>query len=149
MNSRRLPFILALAALLILAALGWIVPLLRTTQAAPAPAADAAFKGKLLLVSTINMSTFLLEKAQLQRIGDQTWLMGKGAADGRATGWSKGRTVWVYKEHIVAITEFDDLKEAKKAMESGAGSPYGIIAPVPLEAPSAPPGALPVDKVKE
>jgi hypothetical protein len=124
MKSRRMPFLLACTALLILASLGWIVPLLRTSQAAPAPAAEAAFKGKLLLVSTCNMSTFLLEKAQLQKIGDQTFLMGKGAASGRMASWSKGRTVRVRMEQIVAITEFDDIKEAQKAMESGVGSPY-------------------------
>jgi hypothetical protein len=45
-------------------------------------------------------------------------------------------------EHIVAITEFYDLKEAKKAMESAAGNPFGGYGlPVPIEGPKmAPPG---------
>jgi hypothetical protein len=48
-------------------------------------------------------------------------------------------------EQIVAITEFDDLKEAKKAMESGAGNPFGGLGVpdplvVPDTAPTAPPG---------
>jgi hypothetical protein len=66
-------------------------------------------------------------------------------------GWAKGRTVWLPMENIVTITEFDDLKEAKKAMESGAGNPFGGFGmSVPLEGPkTAPPGVkgeLPPEK---
>jgi hypothetical protein len=140
MNLRCVRFVLALAAILILAALGWLVPLSRISEAAPAPSSDAAFKGKVLLVNTNNMmSTFLLEKAQVQKIGDQSFLVGKGTADGRVGGWYKGRTVRVRMEHIVSITEFDDLKEAKKAFESGGGPSIGIgVYPSPgAVAPSA------------
>jgi hypothetical protein len=146
MNPRRLTFLLALAAVLVIASLSWLLPLSKTSQAAPVPAADTAFKGKVLLVNTSNMSAFLLEKAQFQKLGDQSCLVGKGAAEGRMMGWAKGRTVWLRMEHIVSITEFDDLKEAKKAMESGAGNPIGGYAvPVPIDVPKAtPPGDGPL-----
>lgn len=136
MNPRRLSFLLALTAVLVIASLYWLVPLSRTSQAAPVPAADTAFKGKVLLVTTSSMSTFLLEKAQVHKLGDQSCLVGKGAAEGRVMGWAKGRTMWLRMEHIVAITEFDDLKDAKKALESGAGNPFGGIAmPGPVVVP--------------
>jgi hypothetical protein len=150
--------VLALATLLALSSLGWLVLLSRNTQAAPAPSSDAAFKGKVLLVNTNNMMTsaFLLEKAQVQKIGDHSFLVGKGTADGRLGGWYKDRTVRLHMEHVVSITEFDDLRDVKKAMESGGGGIMSTIsgpaavpvpvevgpagtAPVPVPAPPAPP----------
>src|SRR5579875_1250863 len=127
-NLRRMSVVLALAAILIVAAVGLLVPLTRDTQAAPAPSSDASLKGKVLLVHTSNMMTsaFLLEKTNVQKIGDRSFLVGKGAAEGRMAGWYKERTVRLQMEHIVSITEFDDLKEAQKAMQSGGGSPFGI-----------------------
>jgi hypothetical protein len=145
MKARRLSFLLALTAVLVIASLNWLVPLSRTSQAAPVPAADAAFKGKVLLVNTSTMATFLLEKAQVRKLGDHSYLVGKGAAEGQMMDWAKGRTVWLRMEHIVMFTEFDDLKEAKKAMESGAANPFGGYGmPVPLEGPKTAPSG---DKV--
>jgi hypothetical protein len=104
------------------------------------PAADIGFKGKVLLVNTSNMSAFLLEKANLQKEGIHFYLVGTGVAEGRMMGWTKGRTVRLLMKHIVAITEFDDLKEAKKAMESAAGNPFGGYGlPVPIEGPKTAP----------
>ena len=142
MKTRRLSFLLALAAVLVIASLYWRVPPSRTSQAAPAPAADTAFKGKVLLVNTKTMSAFLLEKAQVRKLGDQSSLVGKGAEEGQMMGWAEGRTVWLPMENIVTITEFVDLKGAKKAMESGAGNPFGGFGmPALLEGPkTAPPG---------
>src|SRR6516164_9538380 len=142
MKTRRLSFLLALAAVLVIASLYWRVPPSRTSQAAPAPAADTAFKGRVVLVNTKTMSAFLLEKAQVQKLGGQPCLAGKGAEEGQMMGWAKGRTVWLPMENIVTITEFDDLKAAKKAMESGGANPFGGYGvPVPLAGPdTAPPG---------
>ncbi len=126
MKTRRLSFLLALTAVLVIASLYWLVPLSRTSQAAPVLAADTAFKGKVLMVNTSIMPAFLLEEAQLQKLGDQSCLVGKGAAQGRMDVWYKGRTVCLRMEYIVAITEFDDIKEAKKAMESGGRNPFGL-----------------------
>ncbi len=138
MSLRCTRLVLALAAILILAALSWLVPLSRITQAAPAPSSDAAFKGKVLLVNTNNMmSAFLLEKAQVQKIGDHSFLAGKGMGEGRMGGWYKDRIVRLQMEHIVSITEFDDLKEARKAVESGGGPSIrvGVYHPTPALTP--------------
>ena len=126
MNRRRMPFLLAFTAVLAIVSLCWLVPLSRTSRAAPAPSAEASFKGKLLLVNTDSMSVFLLETAQMQKVGDRSCLVGKGAADGRMGGWCKGRTVRLPMEHIVSIVEFDDIKDAKKALESGGAMPFGV-----------------------
>jgi hypothetical protein len=155
MNRKRTSLLLALGAVLTLSTLAWHAPLLRTSQAAPAPSGDATFKGKVLLVHTSNMMTtpFLLEKVQVQKIGDRSFLVGKGAADGRLGDWYKGRTARLQLEHIVSIIEFDDLQDAKKALESGGGMPFGgpvpavaveAAGPVPaLPAAPAPPQAVP------
>ena len=42
MNHRRMPLVLAFAAMLVLGSLGWLVSLSKTSQAAPAPSSDAA-----------------------------------------------------------------------------------------------------------
>jgi hypothetical protein len=115
MIRRRLRLIFALAAVSLFATLCWLAPLPKTTQAAPAPSGDTLFKGKVLLVHRSNMmGVFLLEKAQMQKMGDCSWLVGKGAADDSS---AKGRTVWLRMESIVAIIEYDNLKDAKKALE--------------------------------
>jgi hypothetical protein len=146
-----MPLVLAAAVALILASIAWLLPLTRSTQAAPAPSADASFRGKVLLVSLNNMSVYLLEKAQLQKMGDQSCLVGKGAAEGKMAGWYKGRTVWLRMEHVVSITEFDDVKDAQKALESGGAGPFGgyatvvpaAVEGVPAIAPPPPPADLP------
>jgi hypothetical protein len=140
--------LIVLAVGLILASLYGIMPLTRTTEAAPAPSAEASFKGKVLLVSMANMSVYLVEKAQVQKIGDQSCLVGKGAGEGKMTTWYKGRTVWLRMENIVSITEFDDHKEAQKALESGGASPFGgYVVPAAVEATPAVPGVAPVPAV--
>lgn len=148
MNRKRISLVLAVAAVLVLSTLCWLPPWSRTSQAAPAPSGEATFKGKVLLVSTNHLSaTFLLEKAQVQKIADRSFLVGKGASSGKMADWYKGRTVRLQLEHIESITEFDDVKEAKKALESGAGSPFGGgVQVVPAEAgvPLAPPAVAPV-----
>lgn len=150
MDRRRIPLVLALATVLALVALGWLAPLSRDSQAAPAPSSDAVFKGKVLLVSTnqMMMASFLLEKAQVQRIGDHSFLVGKGKGEGRMGGWYKDRTVRLQMEHVLSILEFDDLKDAKKALESvgqsimmGGYAPNMAIEAVP--AGSAPLPAAP------
>lgn len=126
-NLRRMSVVLALAAIPIVATIGWLVLLSRDSQAAPAPSSDASLKGKVLLVNTSNMmnSAFLLEKTHVQKIGDHSFLVGKGAAEGRMGAAYKDRIVRLQMEHIVSITEFDDLKDAQKAMQSGGRSPFG------------------------
>lgn len=154
-NLRRMSVVLVLAAIPIVATIGWLVLLSRDSQAAPAPSSDASLKGKVLLVNTSNMmnSAFLLEKTHVQKIGDHSFLVGRGAAEGRMGAVYRDRIVRLQMEHIVSITEFDELKDAQKAMQSGGGSPFAIggygaaveiqsgTAPVRVvpEAPPAPP----------
>ncbi|HEY7326686.1 MAG TPA: hypothetical protein VH592_03535 [Gemmataceae bacterium] len=147
MNLKRMPLVLSLVAVLVLASLGWLVALSRNSQAAPAPSSDAAFKGKVLLVNpnNIHMSAFLLEKVQVQKIGDHSFLIGKGVSDSQMGSWYKDRTVRLQMEHVVSITEFDDLKAARKAMESGGETMLYLAhppTPIPTEPPPA--GAAPV-----
>lgn len=143
MNRKRISLVLAVVGFLVLSSLWWFEPLTRISQAAPAPSSDASFKGKVLHVSTSNMMTaaFLLEKAQVQKIGDRMFLVGTGASDGRMGGWYKGRTVRLQMDHVVSITEFDDLNEARKALETGGGmgalAAYVAPAIVPAEAGEA------------
>jgi hypothetical protein len=147
MNRKRMSLVLASAVALGVAVLGWLVPLSRNSLAAPAPSSDASLKGKVLLVHTSNMmmGTFLLEKTHVQKMGEHSFLVGKGAAEGRMRAWYKERTVRLQMEHIVSITEFDDLKEAQKALQSGGGMPFGIggYSGVDLP-PAAAPQAVPV-----
>jgi hypothetical protein len=134
--------ILASAAVFVSASLYWLVPMSRTGQAAPVPSEDAPFKGKVLLVYTNGMMpVYLLEKAQVQKMGDHSWLTGKGAGDGRMVSPYKDRTVRLQMAHIVSITEYDDLKDAKKALESGIGfGGYSAVpATTPADAPPLPP----------
>lgn len=140
MNRKRM--VLALVTMLVLAALGWLVSLSKTSQAAPSPSGDAAFKGKVLFVHTgggMMPSILILEKARVQKISDRSCLVGKGAADGPMLGWHKGRTVWLPMEKIVSITEFDNVKEAKQVLEAGGGMSIGVFEGSPSGAPSAPP----------
>jgi hypothetical protein len=142
MKRRCMPLILVLAAVLVLASIGWLA-LSKTSQAAPTPSGETSFKGKVLLVSTSSMNFFLLEKAQAEKMGGQSWLMGKGASDRLPAGWYKGRIVRIRMEQVVSITEFDDLKEAHKALESGAGRMFGPYGAPGLPAPreeAPPPG---------
>ena len=150
-NVKCVRLVLAIAAVFVLASLGWFVPLSKTSQAAPAPSSDTAFKGKLLIVHTNNMMTpgFLLEKVQLQKIGDHSFLVGKGVAEGGNVGWYKGRTVRVQMDHIVSITEFDNLKDLEKGAQTTIiGGGYAPVlpstAPVPVEVPATPLPAPPV-----
>ena len=142
MKTRRPSFLLTLVVVLVIASLYWLVPQSGTSQEEPVQAVDIGFKGKVLLVNTSNMSAFLLEKAYVQKVGIHSCLVGKGVAEGQMMGWTKGRTVCLLMEHIVAITEFEDLKEAKKVIESAAGNPFGGYGlPVSIEGPkTVPPG---------
>lgn len=171
-NLRRMPLslVLAAAAVLVLASLGWLLPMSRNSQAAPAPSSDGAFKGKVVLVNTdkVMMGVFLLEKAHVQKLGDRSFLVGKGPSDNRMGSWYKDRTVRLQMDHVVSITEFDDVEDATKAMQSGGAGPMGmgmggfgaiqgatIVRPARQAIPGAPPPpphppkAVPIEKEKQ
>src|SRR5262249_46587039 len=114
-------------AVVVLASTSWLVWASRNSEAARRTPSSDPFKGKVLLVSTGTMSVFVLEKAQMQNLGDRSWLVGQGALEGRMGGWYKGRTLWLRMEQINSITEFGNVMDAKKALESGAGMPFGVV----------------------
>jgi hypothetical protein len=150
MNRRWMPLILVVAVF-VLASIDWLAPS-KTSQAAPAPSGEVSFKGKVLLVSTTNVYTgqFVLENVHVQKIGDRYWLTGKGADSGPIGRLFKGRTVRLQMDHIVTITEFDDLKDVKKALESGTATMIGGYGAVVPSAPSAEPLLpAPADKAKK
>jgi hypothetical protein len=114
-----MPLILVLAALLVLASIGWLASS-KTSQAAPTPPSEDPFKGKVLLVRTQSTSVFLLESAQVEKMSALSWLMGKGVSDEQRGRLYKGRTVRIRMEDIESIAEFDDVEAANKALKSGA-----------------------------
>lgn len=82
-------------------------------------AADAAegnpFHGKALLVFLDSRSSIPLEKAQVRKLGDASFLVGKGSEDLQGHHWAKNRTVWLPMSRVEMITEFDNTDEMKKA----------------------------------
>ncbi len=59
--------------------------------------ADDPFAGKILVLNERSNPSFgaTLEEVHLKRIGDQTFLVGKGFASDEGKGWYNGRVVWV------------------------------------------------------
>ena len=82
-----------------------------------APAEDI-FSGKILALSERMNPNFSppLEEVHVTRIGDQTFLVGKGVDD--AKGWANGRTFWVPLAEVSQIVEFSDRADLNKATES-------------------------------
>jgi hypothetical protein len=82
-----------------------------------APAEDI-FSGKILALSERMNPNFSppLEEVHVTRIGDQTFLVGKGVDDTK--GWANGRTFWVPLAEVSQIVEFTDRADLTKAMES-------------------------------
>jgi hypothetical protein len=117
--------------------LGIVLPL---ATSAPVPADDkpnadknSPFAGKVLIVHDHMGAMTVLEGVQIRQLGSKDFLMGKVAADDAG---SKGRTRWISIEAVDSITEYDNLKDAKKAYEEQ----HQPVVPVPV----APPRALPV-----
>jgi hypothetical protein len=94
MNIRRTSIVCACAAVLILASVFWLTPLYRSSQAAPAtaPKTDGNFKGKFLLVR-VQWDSRALEEAQIRKIGDRSWLVGKGLGGSERLDAEKGKTI--------------------------------------------------------
>jgi hypothetical protein len=82
-----------------------------------APAEDI-FSGKILALSERMNPNFSppLEEVHVTRIGDQTFLVGKGVDDTK--GWANGRTFLVPLAEVSQIAEFTDRADLTKAMES-------------------------------
>jgi hypothetical protein len=75
----------------------------------------------------------VLEGVQVRQIGTKDFLVGKVAAvdDDNA---SKGRQMWISLETVDTVTEYDNLKDAKKAYENfRQGAPKEAVPPPVLE----------------
>lgn len=144
MNPRRASIVFC-AAILVLASVCWIAPLYRSSRAAPAPAADGNFKGKKLLVHSQAWGVYAVEEAHLRKLGDHSWLMGKGIGGNSSLAWQKGKTISIQMEHIVSISEFDNLKDLKTALESGGDSILPVVRPaLPVPEDATPPASEPL-----
>ncbi len=82
--------------------------------------ADDPFAGKILVLNERSNPSFgaTLEEVHLKRIGDQTFLVGKGFASDEGKGWYNGRVVWVPLSDISQITEFQDRGDLIKARDN-------------------------------
>jgi hypothetical protein len=110
MANRR---IVALAIVAISAvSMAWLaVP---AASAQPAKA-DADFAGKVIFVQTRSGSA-ALERAQVKRLGDQAFLVGKLLNDALLSHEAFiGTTVWLPLADVVRIVEFNSVDEMKKA----------------------------------
>jgi hypothetical protein len=80
---------------------------------------EADFTGKVLAINTdaTDKATAwtVLEQVQVRKVGSNTFLVGKGADDGREGNPYKGRTLWISANHIVQMVEFANLEELKKS----------------------------------
>jgi hypothetical protein len=117
MKSRRYSlFILLALALCFVFAYG-LAPLMKTGAAAPAQAENAPFKGKIAMVMLNDNHSLHLERAQVRKLGERSFLVGKGSDMDIPFDYTKNRMVWIPMNHIKMIVEFEKVEEAKEAWE--------------------------------
>lgn len=117
MMSRRFSLAIAFALALTLVFAYGLTPLMKTSTAAPAPADKAPFKGKVVLITVESNHSLPLEHAQVRKLGDRSFLVGKGSDEGSPANWTKGHMVWVPMNRVTMIIEFESVAEMKKAYE--------------------------------
>ncbi|HET6323189.1 MAG TPA: hypothetical protein VFG04_00710 [Planctomycetaceae bacterium] len=81
---------------------------------------DDPFAGKILVLDQRSNPTYgaTLEEVHLKRVGEQTFLVGKGFAADAGKGWYNGRTVWIALNDVSRITEFEDRSDLSKAKDN-------------------------------
>ncbi len=94
-----------------------------TLRADPPRAAgqtEDLFSGKILVLNERSNAAFgaTLEEVHVTRLGDQTFLVGKGFDADEGKGWYNGRTVWVPLNEVSQIVEFQDRGDLIKASEN-------------------------------
>ena len=135
MKTRRFSLALTVAFPLVLAFVYWLTPMGRTGMAAPGAADDAPFRGKFLLVFLDSKYSLPLEQAHVRKVGEVSFLVGKGSEDLHGHHWAKNRTVWLPMSRVEMITEFTSVDEMKKAWKEALES----MPPDPFNAPPPPP----------
>lgn len=111
--SRKSSAVALLAASALLAGSYWAAS---EETAKPAGKTANPFAGKVLTISSkanVEMGS-ILESVEIKQLGDQYFLVGKGAAYGGAENWQAGKTVWYAVSDIAQLTEFDNMDDFRK-----------------------------------
>ncbi|HJT75903.1 MAG TPA: hypothetical protein VJ739_01770 [Gemmataceae bacterium] len=111
-----------MSLLFLMAALLVAVSLCRADEPKTTAPAAEDFGKKILVVQvkTHNETkAMVLEKVRVKRLGDRSFLVGKGVDDGQPDTWYKGRTVWVGMSDVVTMFEFDSLDDLHKVTMPG------------------------------
>ena len=143
MRTRRLS--LAFVGVATLAFVGYLTVARLQARAAAEAAANAAqvagnpFPGKVLLVFLDSRSSIPLSNPEVRKLGDATFLVGKGSEDLHGHHWANKRTVWLPLERVEMITEFDSVDEMKKAWKEAMESLPPDVPPPTLPKEKAPP----------
>lgn len=103
----------AFLALILTLVCGWTAARL-AAQEAGGP--DNPFEGKTLLVYKKSDPEFTLslEKARVATIGENSFLVERGAEDGDEENWQAGRTIWVALSDVSEINVFDSIEELQE-----------------------------------
>jgi hypothetical protein len=129
MKPRRFAMALILALPLVF---GYcLLPLMRTSTAAPVAPEDAPFKGKVLVVTMESKATLPLEHARIRKLGDRAFLVGKGCDERHPANWTKGQIVWIPMNRVEMIVEFESVEEMKKAVQASQQAIPATPAPAP------------------
>jgi hypothetical protein len=96
----------------------------------PSTDKTSPFAGKVIVVRDYSSNLTVLEGVQVRQIGTKDFLVGKVAAvnDDNA---SKGRQIWISLETVSTVTEYDNLKDAKKAYDNIRQGPLPEAVPPP------------------
>lgn len=80
--------------------------------------ATSPFHGKILVVS-LGSTPYgsVLGDVEIRKIGNQTFLFGKGLDSGHPRDWCKGRSIWVAIDKISMMAEFPDLETYHETTE--------------------------------
>lgn len=116
MTNPRFSLVVAFASSLTLL-FAFVLSSLRTGTAAPTPANNDSFQGKLVMCLLLDQHTVSLENAQIRKLADGYYVVGKGVEDGSVHNFTKGHITWLPMNRIELIIEFGSKEEIKKAWE--------------------------------
>jgi hypothetical protein len=98
-------------------ALGWDQPGEKANNPEPIGAPATPLTGRALILSLKSNDEWgpFLQNPEVKRIGDKSFLVGKGIDDPSETveSWQVGRTVWIAVDDVSTIVEFDNAEDLK------------------------------------
>lgn len=82
----------------------------------PPAGTEPAFKGKVVMAMLKggDSRSVALEQVRLQRLGERSFVVGRGVDDGHPENWYKGLTIWTALEDVAQLIEFNDLDHLRK-----------------------------------